>query len=164
MQRHYRYASHGLRFDVKRPTESTDEFRKRLNQQALDEDEEKPIADGAASDWYLGDQARNRGSVHSDFWVGTAADLADRHVVGIYPVTDWSKDQPKRDRSEMGARYSLREVEPPTRSGIDTAHLIPEAAGGHRTTLLCKKCNNEFGRCQDRWLGDFLNLGAITSF
>jgi hypothetical protein len=106
-QRRYRYASHGLRFDVKRPTESTDEFRKRLNQQALDEDEEKPIADGTGSDWYLGDQARNRGSVHSDIWVGTAADLADRHVVGVYPVTGWWKDQPKRDRSEIGARYSL---------------------------------------------------------
>lgn len=106
-QKRYRYASHGLRFDVKRPTETTDEFRKRLNQQALDEDEEKPTADGSASDWYLGEQARNRGSLHSDIWVGTAADLADRHVVGIYPVTGWWKDQPKRDRSETGARYCL---------------------------------------------------------
>ncbi|MGH8932738.1 MAG: hypothetical protein ACRDZO_19480 [Egibacteraceae bacterium] len=41
----FRYASHGLRFDVKRPTESTREFRKRLNKQALAEDETRPKGD-----------------------------------------------------------------------------------------------------------------------
>lgn len=28
-------------------------------------------------------------------------------IIGVYPVSDWWKDQPKRDRSESGARYSL---------------------------------------------------------
>jgi hypothetical protein len=51
--------------------------------------------------------ARNKGSVHSDRWVGTAADLAERGVVGIYPISGWWKDQPKRDRSDIGARYAL---------------------------------------------------------
>ena len=41
-RKRHRYASHGLRFDLKSPTETIDEFRKRLNQRALDEDEEKP--------------------------------------------------------------------------------------------------------------------------
>lgn len=40
-KRRHRYASHGLRFDVKAPTESIPEFRKRLNQRALDEDEDR---------------------------------------------------------------------------------------------------------------------------
>lgn len=31
-KRRHRYASHGLRFEVKWPTENVDEFRKRLNQ------------------------------------------------------------------------------------------------------------------------------------
>lgn len=106
-RRRHRYASHGLRFDVKTATESPEEFRKRLNQQALAEEEEKPPADGTASNWYLGEQTRNRGSIHSDLWVGTGADLAERYVVGIYPVTGWWKEQPKRDRSEVGVRYSL---------------------------------------------------------
>lgn len=35
-----RYQSHGLRFDVKRPTESVDGFRKRISKAARDEDEE----------------------------------------------------------------------------------------------------------------------------
>ena len=28
-------------------------------------------------------------------------------MVGIYPVSGWWKDQPKRDRSNFGARYAL---------------------------------------------------------
>src|SRR5262249_9394582 len=39
-RKRYSYPSHGLRFDVKGPTESIAEFRKRLNQRALEEDEE----------------------------------------------------------------------------------------------------------------------------
>ena len=34
-------------------------------------------------------------------------DLAERGVIGIYPVGGWWKDQPKRDRSDKGARYVL---------------------------------------------------------
>jgi hypothetical protein len=103
----HRYASHGLRFELKSPTENVDDFRKRLNRRALDEDEEKPAAGGDAAAWYLGEVARNKGSIHSDIWVGTAADLAERGWVGIYPVSGWWKDQPHRDRSEIGARYAL---------------------------------------------------------
>jgi hypothetical protein len=103
----HRYASYGLRFDVKSPTDSFDEFRKRLNKQALDEGEKKPKGGGSDS-WFLGEQARNRGSVHSDILIGiTAADLAERGVIGVYPVRGWWKDQPKRDRSAKGVRYAL---------------------------------------------------------
>ncbi len=103
----HRYASHGLRFEVKGPTESMEELRKRLDQRALDEDEEKPASGGDSSEWYLGEQARNRGSIHSDILQGFAADLAERGVVAVYPVSGWWKDQPKRDRSKKGAHYAL---------------------------------------------------------
>lgn len=106
-RRRHRYASHGIRFEVKNPTETIAEFRKRLNQRALEEEEEKPSSAGNAAGWYLGEQTRNKGSIHSDIWVGTAADLAERGVIGIYPVSGWWKDQPKRDRSALGARYAL---------------------------------------------------------
>jgi len=106
-QKRHRYASHGLRFDVKGATESLDEFRKRMNKRALDEEEQKPDSSSDSSEWFLGVNARNRGSLHSDRWVGTAADLAERGVIGIYPVTGWWKEQPKRDRSKHGARYAL---------------------------------------------------------
>lgn len=106
-KKRHRYASHGLRFDLKAPTETTDEFRKRINQRALDEEEDKPDAGDGSTGWFLGAVARNKGSIHSDIWVGTAADLAERGIVGIYPVSGWWKDQPKRDRSGIGARYAL---------------------------------------------------------
>jgi hypothetical protein len=106
-KRRYRYASHGLRFDVKLPTENIDTFRKRLNKRALEEDEDKPQSSSDSADWFLGEQARNKGSIHSDIWGGTAADLAERGVIGVCPVSGWWKDQPKRDRSDFGARYAL---------------------------------------------------------
>jgi hypothetical protein len=102
----HRYQSHGLRFDVKRPAETLETFRKRINQAALDEDETRPRSTGD-DEWYLGKQSHDRGSVHSDIWQGTAADLAQRGAIGIYPVTGWWKDQPARDRSDAGARYAL---------------------------------------------------------
>ncbi len=106
--RRYSYASHGLRFDVRRATESTESFRKRINQLALAEEERRPP--GHASDtaeWYFGPDLRSSGSIHTDVWRGTAADLADRGAIAIYPVTGWWKERPTRDHSERGARYSL---------------------------------------------------------
>ncbi len=100
------YQSHGLRFDVKGATESLDEFRKRINQAALEGEEKKPDA-GETAGWYLGPNARNVGSLHSDIWNGSAADLAERGVVAVFPVSGWWKEQPKRDRSAEGARYAL---------------------------------------------------------
>jgi hypothetical protein len=106
-KKRHRYSSHGLRFDVKRPTETVIEFRKRLNQQALDEEDERPNTAGDRAGWALGETARSRGSLHADVWEGTAADLAARGCIGIFPITGWWKEQPKRDRSAAGARYSL---------------------------------------------------------
>lgn len=106
-QRKHRYQSHGLRFDVKGATESIEEFHKRLNKKALDEEEDKPSTGGDSSDWYLGERARNRGSLHSDILTGFAADIAERGVIAVYPVTGWWKELKKRDRSDKGARYSL---------------------------------------------------------
>ncbi len=123
-QKRHRYQSHGLRFDVKGATESPEELRKRLNQLALDEEEARPT--GAVDDaWFLGARARNTGSIHSDTWSGTAADLAERGVIAVYPVTGWWKDQKKRDRSAYGARYALVvSIETP---GVETDIWTPVA-------------------------------------
>lgn len=124
-QKRHRYASHGLRFEVKGPTESMGEFRKRLNRKALEEDETKPSTGGDSSEWYLGEQARHRGSLHSDILECSAADLAERGVIAVYPVTGWWKEQPKRDRSEQGARYALMvSIETP---GVETDIWTPVA-------------------------------------
>lgn len=103
----HQYASHGLRFDVMRPTETPSEFRKRVNKLQLDEGEKKPAVETDTEEWRLGTILRHHGSLHSDMWKGTAADLARRGAIGLYPVTGWWKEQPSRDRSAHGARYAL---------------------------------------------------------
>jgi len=45
-QTKHRYQSHGLRFEVKRPTESAEHFHKRLNKAALEEDADRSKVDG----------------------------------------------------------------------------------------------------------------------
>ena len=103
----HRYASHGLRFDVKTGEESPGDFRLRLNKQAAADDDEKPTTSSDSAEWLLGDRLRHRGSLHSDIWTGDAAKLAERGLIGVYPVKGWWQEQPKRDRSAFGARYAL---------------------------------------------------------
>ena len=61
----YRYASHGLRFDVRRPTETTDAFLSRINAAARDE-EEGTFHSGDDSRWLIGPRNRHKGSLHGD--------------------------------------------------------------------------------------------------
>ena len=95
-----------VRFELKRAEESPTDFKKRVNEAALDEDEEKPKVDEDHG-WVFGPKCLNRGSLHSDIWHGTAQELAARGVIAIFLVGGWWKDQPKHDRSANGVRYSL---------------------------------------------------------
>ena len=102
----YRYESHGLRFDVKRPLESTENFRKRLNLAARDENEGTTLS-GDDPSWLIGKQGRHRGSLHGDIWRGTAASLASRGAIAVYPTTGWWKTRPPLKRFDQSARYAL---------------------------------------------------------
>lgn len=99
--------SHGLRFEVRRPTESVDEFRRRINKLAREEGAGHDSAASDASAWFFGPDNRVSGSVHADFWEGTAAELAERGYIAIYPVSGWWKDRKDRDHSDRGAQYAL---------------------------------------------------------
>jgi len=103
----YVYPSHLLRFDIRRPGESSSEFRLRLNK--LAETEEGGIQRGSAQEpnWLIGPKARHVGSLHADFWEGPAADLADSGVLGVYPVGGWWKNNNRRDRTDLHVRYAL---------------------------------------------------------
>ncbi|WP_462381268.1 S8 family peptidase [Pseudomonas sp. Marseille-QA0892] len=103
----YRYESHGLRFDVSRPTEEKAQFRQRINKRARDEEEGTYQGGGSDPNWLLGTQTRHRGSLHSDIWRGTAAELADRGMIGIYPALGWWKTLLKQERYNDRVRYSL---------------------------------------------------------
>ncbi|MFO0999551.1 MAG: S8 family peptidase [Planctomycetaceae bacterium] len=104
--RKHRYQSHGLRFDVKRPRESLAEFQARISADAAsDEDEDSSPAD--EQKWTLGSWYRNKGSIHSDVWTGTAAELASSGVLAVYPVSGWWKERKHLEGWKKEARYSL---------------------------------------------------------
>lgn len=102
----HRYASHGLRFDVKTPLEDIEDFRKRINKQALAEGE-KSTSKSDASEWIVGPVLRNKGSIHTDIWNGTARQLAARADIAVYPVIGWWRERHQLGRWRDGARYSL---------------------------------------------------------
>lgn len=108
-ERKFSYQSHGLRFDVKTATESVTEFRTRMNRVLWDAElgRDSVTTEGDAAEWELGSQLRSAGSVHSDIWQGTAAALAEREYIGVFPVLGWWKERASLNRWQRSCRYSL---------------------------------------------------------
>lgn len=120
----YRYASHGLRFDVRRPLENLDAFQQRVNQQARDE-ESRPNRRTVKESglWVLGENLRKLGSIHSDTWQGSAAELAERGYIAVYPVLGWWKERANLQRWAKRARYTL--IVTIKTPGVDTDIYTP---------------------------------------
>jgi subtilisin family serine protease len=109
----YQYASHGLRFSVRRPEETRERLLTRLSREFWDvaEDGKRTRPTDNASDeraWDLGpEKVSVRGSIHSDAWNGTAAQLASSNMIAVYPVTGWWRYRKDREIVERVAPYSL---------------------------------------------------------
>jgi hypothetical protein len=103
----YRYPSCGLVFDVNNPTESKEEFKKRISKAMRDENEDKGTVSNDSSRWLIGSQNRNVGSIHSDIWEGTAADLSQSNYIMVYPTTGWWKLRTNQKKYNNKVRYSL---------------------------------------------------------
>jgi Y4BN protein len=102
----YSYNSYGFRFAVKRPEESVEEFQQRISR--IHDDENKKTRSEEGTGWLFGrKQHKSAGSLHTDIWEGTAAELAAKGVIAIYPVLGWWRDQVKFDQSDRGVHYSL---------------------------------------------------------
>lgn len=105
-KRKHHYASYGLRFQVKKPLETDQQFQNRINKATREE--EKNISGIKEEDnWFLGPHLRSQGSLHSDIWTGTAVDLASRGMIGVYPVGGWWKEQTQEERHDQPVRYTL---------------------------------------------------------
>lgn len=103
----YIYPSHGLRFATRRPEESVESFRQRINTRARIDGEKPPSLD-TESGWLFGsNQQQAAGSLHTDIWSGSAAALASKGAIAVYPVAGWWKNRAKDDQSEQGVDYSL---------------------------------------------------------
>lgn len=102
----YRYQSHGLRFDINNVGEEEDEFRKRVNFEARDENEEVNSNSGS-NRWVIGTNNRSNGSIHSDYWEGTAADLSTCNLIAVFPIIGWWRERKHLGKVENLTRYSL---------------------------------------------------------
>ena len=105
----YRYAGCNLRFLVQTATErSVDNFIARVSNAISDDQRdayEKP--DDTTDGWTLGDDLRCRGSIHSDTWMGTAAQLAEMEHLIVYPVNGWWRLRTQHKKYHNHIRYSL---------------------------------------------------------
>ncbi|KHE93645.1 MAG: S8 family peptidase [Candidatus Scalindua rubra] len=113
----YSYASHELRFKLKRPNEPEDDFLARINSELqIDESNEESenikIQIEDQDRWILGPHSRDRGSIISDIWDGTGSELATQNMIAIVPQVGWWKFRSKfpnkeNPRYEQQVRYSL---------------------------------------------------------
>jgi len=101
----YAYQSHGLRFAVRRTLEDSTAFSERINAAVnVDSKRATPPTD---QNWLIGERLRTRGSLVSDCWTGSAADLAERGQLAVYPVNGWWRTRPGLNAHSRRARYSL---------------------------------------------------------
>jgi hypothetical protein len=100
------YASHGLRFKLKDKNEASEVFLARINKDARESLEEEYQKEGKEN-WIIGQQIRDKGSIHKDIWTGNAADLATKNELAIIPTGGWWKTRPIHMRYEQSVRYSL---------------------------------------------------------
>lgn len=109
MRGRYSYASHRLRFAIKSPNESVDGFERRITAQAETESDTPSHAKAFEGDtnWLVGARNRNQGSLHSDIWKGSAAELADCGVLAVFPSGGWWKSNNRTDRIGRSVRYAL---------------------------------------------------------
>lgn len=104
----YSYASHGLRFDLIHPNESKEQFRQRMNKKNRDpEIQYEPQGHSVSDRWIIGSEGRDKGSVISDIWEGTAADLSTSHMLCVYPIGGWWKERTNLNKFNEIANYTL---------------------------------------------------------
>lgn len=64
--------------------------------------------------------------------------------------------------SKINAPYicpmCLKPLDTKNTNQVTKGHIIPEASGGKDWVPLCKQCNSDFGKNQDKWLGEYINL------
>lgn len=128
-RRRYAYASHGLRFELRRPNEPRAEFIRRVNNEAQREEEGTIPGGTQATDWLVGPKQRVAGSLHQDVWNGIAADLAECGELAVYPVGGWWKNSKREDRQDLPVRYALIVSLKTQEQGVDLYTPVELAIG-----------------------------------
>ncbi|MDD7973861.1 hypothetical protein [Roseinatronobacter alkalisoli] len=98
------YRSFGLRFAIKKRSDTKEQFKRRVSGQ---QEKDTPGPQQEGDYWLLGSNAAQAGSLHCDLWRGRAIDLALHDAIGVYPVTGWWKTHPGQKRFNDKGRYAL---------------------------------------------------------
>ncbi len=107
----YAYQSHNFRFDLKKPEETLDNFKRRINKYI----EEENNQDNQSTDkfeglpWQYGSRStmRTKGSIHKDILETTGAQLASMGTIAVYSVEGWWKDKSHIPADRTNSRFSL---------------------------------------------------------
>ena len=113
----YSYQSVGLRFALMPPNDSPDNFMLRINEVAreelknslgLDKLPEGEIEKVKNVKWALGADNVFKGSVHSNYWNTSAAEVSSCKYIAVYPMASgWWKKLKKQKKYNSKLRYSL---------------------------------------------------------
>lgn len=126
-----RYASHRLKFDMKRYGEDHDAACARVNVMVEGGESTEEAGDDG---WLLGAINRHRGTLHHDVWKGPAYELVERDGISILPVRGWWGDSPSFERYGRRVNFSLVvTVRTPETDGVD---LFAEVAAAINPSLL----------------------------
>lgn len=98
------YRSFGLRFAMKKRSETEAAFRARVN---AAQGGDASTTESEADYRLLGSKAVQAGSLHSDLWHGHAIDLAGHDAIAVYPVGGWWKSHIGQRRVTDTGRYAL---------------------------------------------------------
>lgn len=117
----YSYQSAALRFVLINPGEDFENFKLRTNR--VNQDDLKEVlgmdknekldnslmgTEKGSDRWALGAGNTFKGSIHSNFWTGTAAEIASCNILAVYPqASGWWKQLKKKKKYTENLRYSL---------------------------------------------------------
>ncbi len=83
-------------------------FKQRISREFWNPPNVRPTGQATESrNWVIGENGRTHGSIHSDWWVGRAIDLAKCENIVVYPTGGWWRDRRHLGRYDSKARYSL---------------------------------------------------------
>ena len=129
--RKFRYASHGLRFALRGPTDTEYKFRQRISKQEWEEEQAERPSTSDPIDWAIGVRLRTKGSIHCDWWrpQGGAVELAQCGQVAVFPVTGWWRERKHLGCVEKQTRYSLIITISTPRNDVDLYTPIAQQVG-----------------------------------
>lgn len=103
----FRYASHGLRFDLCGSQESEENFITRITHMNDDSNIQEQSSSRLSGRWIVGPNGRSTGSLHSDFIRTSGAELATCNKLAVFPVIGWWREREQLHKYNSEARYSL---------------------------------------------------------